>query len=241
MHDHTKILDWVRKDGTHTCAHKNILHGISEELVPGRCRLYQGTSGHHTNIKRFLHQLPTVKIMWQAQNTNISSPKDLYKSLTSYLFLFLKSLQHILSTEAKMVIFLKTEFLKSTQILLGIHSHVTRKDSQRTHCDVQRIWVLSLCLLSSNNFYCILLNTLKIDYFFHHVCKIFVVSIPNSEVASTTKVPCIFWDPGGGSVHGLAAQASGYCLVCYFTVRPAHKDSDLKQMRKHLTFMISKL
>lgn len=27
------------------------------------------------------------------------------------------------------------------------------------------IWVLRSCLLSSNNFYCILLNTLKIDYF----------------------------------------------------------------------------
>lgn len=69
----------------------------------------------------------------------------------------------------------------------------------------------------------------------------FLLSIPNSEVASTTKVPGIFWDPGGGSRHGLAAQASGYCLGCYFTVHPAHKDPGFKQMRKHLTFMISKL
>lgn len=37
-------------------------------------------------------------------------------------------------------------------------------------------------------------------------------------------------------MHGLAAQASGNCLVCYFTVHPAHKDSDLKQMRKHFDF-----
>lgn len=149
----------IHEDWTYTLAHTWTFWMESVKSS----RLVPPASGHQWWPYNIINRIPSPASHGE---NNVASTKhkhffflkDLYKSLTSYLFLFLKRLQHILSTEAKMVIFLKTKVSQSTKILLGIHSHVTRKSKERLITTFRETAVpIVIWVLSSNNFYCILL------------------------------------------------------------------------------------
>ena len=74
VHEHTYMHACSHEDPwrLNTRVHTHEDSGWSQWRVPGWFHLHQGTSGDQTYSAGFLHQLPMVKITWQAWNTNTS-------------------------------------------------------------------------------------------------------------------------------------------------------------------------
>lgn len=249
LHEHARIHTHAQRflmeslKTAHTCVHTYEHSWWSQWRDPDWFCLHQGTRDDHTIIiiNRLPHQLSMIKITWQAWNTNTSS--SLKKTTRKFNFppLSWRPATHF-KHRHKNGDFLKTEFSQSIETLFGIHSHVTRQESQRMDslrhsekqpCNNDEYWARFYC---SSDLCCSLLHTLKIGYFFITQVKVLLCQCQTQKLLQLSK---FLASSGWRDLPGEGCKPRTWCprhrcqLVCYFAAYTAHKDPDLKQLRKH--------